>query len=195
MKENIECEYPDAHGNMSDREARVLKEAHDRSLVQISEPSSAPSPSPVLIDAPVGESPALATIKAEMAIGSTRADIVKALKGRNIAPPAGKRTWTVATVSKIVKEHGIEKPRRTKPPRDRVLEYVEKVGGTWRGYWHADHPLTHVHLLDAPAKPDTPSANSSHVTCNSSALLTAVVGYATTPQRALAERPVREDIQ
>ena len=188
-KENIECEYPDASGKLTEAEARVLRKGHDEALVQIESPK--PKEDQPKLDLPEGESPVLAVIKAELLVGSKRGEIVEALIERDIAPPTGKRKWTVPTVSAIIKKHGLKKPKAEKPKRDRVQETVDKVGGTWDGYWPPAHPIKHVHLLDAPALDE--SRPSAHVTCNPTSLLTALVGYVITPERALAERPKRDE--
>jgi len=188
LRDKAECEYADASGGMSDAEARVLRSAYAEELVQINEPV-AQEATPMLLDG--GDSPVLAVIRAEMLVGNTRAQIVEALNERGVTPPPNKRKWTIATVSKIIKDHGVERGTKPSKVRDRVVEAVDKVGGAWSGYWPTSHPLRHVHVLDAPSL-DTEQP-SAHVTCNASSLLTALVGYAVTPASALANRPKRED--
>jgi hypothetical protein len=189
LRDKAECEYDDAGGGISEAEARVLRTAYEEELVQINEPKTQQELPPLLIEE--GDTPVLAVIRAEMLVRNTRAQIVDALNQRGIAPPANKRKWTVATVSKIIKDHGIERGTKPEKVKDRVAEAVEKAGGSWRGYWPMEHPTRHVHLLDAP--PLDTEQPSAHVTCDPSSLLTALVGYAVTPASALANRPKRED--
>jgi hypothetical protein len=189
-KENIECEFPDAHGGLGDAEARVLRGAYERELIQINEPPAPKPEAPPALDLESGESPILAVIRAELAIKKTRPQIAEALTERGIAPPVGKRKWTASTVSKIVKAHDLVPPREPKKPRNRVEEHIDKVGGTWTEYWPEAHPLNHTHLLDAPPLPDT---ESHHIVCDPNKLLAPIAGYAVTPQSALANRPQRED--
>jgi hypothetical protein len=193
-KENIECEYPDADGSLGDAEARVLRSAYEKELVQIEEPPPAPAPAPLpppTLELETEESPILATIRAELAVGKTRQQIADALTERGLAPPVGKRKWTVATVSKIVHAHSLAPPRKPKKVRNRVEEAVDKVGGTWAEYWPTEHPLRHIHLLDAPP-PDTVTP-SHHIPCDPAKLLAPIAGYAVTPEAALANRPKREE--
>lgn len=188
-KENMACEYPDAHGGLSDAEARVLRSAYERELVQIDEPQRQ-TETPQTLGLDTGESPVLAIIRAELAVRKTRAQIADALTEEGIAPPVGKRKWTAQTISKIIKTHNLAPLRERKAPRNRVEEHIQKVGGTWDAYWPKEHPLLHVHLLDAPPHTDM---ESYHIVCDSNTLLAPIAGYAVTPQAALANRPKREE--
>lgn len=192
MKDNMECEYADADGGISEAEARVLRDAYARELVQINEPPAPKAEPAPMLELETNEPPILATIRAELAIKSTRTQIAEALIERGIAPPVGKRKWTASTVSKIIQAHDLVPPRQPKKARNRVEEHIEKVGGTWADYWPEDHPLKHIHLLDAPAPA---KAESHHIVCNPNTLLAPIVGYAVTPQQALANRPRREEEQ
>lgn len=190
-KENIECEFRDADGGIGDAEAKVLRSAYDKELVQIKTPPPVPVPPQPKLDLAEDESPIIATIRAELVVGKTRQQIADALTEYGIAPPVGKRKWTATTVSKIAKEHDLIPPKKPKKPRNRVEEAVDKVGGTWVEYWPAEHPLRHIHLLDAPP-PDKETA-SYHVPCDPAKLLAPITGYAVTPEAALANRPTREE--
>lgn len=191
-KERMPCEYPDAHGELSDGEAESLKRRHDEALVQIDEPAPAPKPQ-LALTLNAGVSPVVALVTAEMAIGSTRARIVERLEEEGIAPPIGKRKWTEAHVSKVAKAHGIEKGKRPKKERDRVAEFAAKLGGSWVGYYPEDHPHTHVHCDGTEPRAIRPNEPSGQVIVPVSELLVSAVGYATTPQALLANRPKRDE--
>lgn len=195
-KERMPCEYPDAHGELSDGEAESLMRRYDAALVQISEPkpSAPPPPAPQLtLTLNEGVSPVVALVTAEMAVGSTRAQIVERLEAEGIAPPVGKRKWTTDSVSKIVKAHGITKGKKPTKERDRVAEFIAKLGGSWAGYYPEDHPHSHVHCDGSEPKAIRPNEPSGQVIVPVSDLLMSAVGYATTPQSLLANRPKRDE--
>jgi hypothetical protein len=138
-------------------------------------------------------SPVVALVTAEMAVGSTRAQIVERLEAEGIAPPVGKRKWTTDSVSKIVKAHGIERGKKPTKERDRVAEFIAKLGGSWAGYYPEDHPHSHVHCDGSEPKAIRPNEPSGQVIVPVSDLLMSAVGYATTPQALLANRPKRDE--
>jgi hypothetical protein len=103
-------------------------------------------------------------------------------------------------VGELMTRHNIKKPAKEAKVRDRVQEFMDKIHGSFVGYFPESHPTRHIHAAngeyaprDLPSYMDPSAQVDARVPVDANALLSSVFGYPVTFESVMANRPKRDN--
>jgi hypothetical protein len=205
LAERMDCDYVDtASGGLTQTQATLLEEGVAqvaRELKEAQEREAQAAKAQPALDLGAEEvSPVALRVAALVTLGQTQAQIAEALAQEGFRVPAGKRKWTTASVGELMTRHNIKKPAKEAKVRDRVQEFMDKIHGSFVGYFPESHPTRHIHAAngeyaprDLPSYMDPSAQVDARVPVDANALLSSVFGYPVTFESVMANRPKRDN--